>query len=63
MNTLFRKLTKDKKGATAIEYGLICALIVIAAIGAIHALAGTTIGMWADVSSKTHDAMQKSGGS
>ena len=30
----FLKLIKDKKGATAIEYGLIAALIAVAAIAA-----------------------------
>ena len=30
----FRKLLKDSKGATAIEYGLIAALIAVAAIAA-----------------------------
>lgn len=34
----FRKLIKDKKGATAIEYGLIAALIAVAAIGAMSSL-------------------------
>jgi len=29
-----RKMLKDSKGATAIEYGLIAALIAVAAIGA-----------------------------
>ncbi len=38
MNFL-RKLRKDEKGATAIEYGLIAALIAIAAITAM-----TTVG-------------------
>ena len=31
---LFRKMFADKKGATAIEYGLIAALIAVAAVGA-----------------------------
>ncbi|HWU92313.1 MAG TPA: Flp family type IVb pilin [Sphingomicrobium sp.] len=31
----FLKLIKNEKGATAIEYGLIAALIAVAAIGAI----------------------------
>ena len=31
---MFRKLIKNVKGATAIEYGLIAALIAVAAIGA-----------------------------
>jgi len=34
----FRKLTADKRGATAIEYGLIAALIAVAAIGAMSTL-------------------------
>ena len=29
-----RKMIKDNKGATAIEYGLIAALIAVAAVGA-----------------------------
>ena len=33
-----RKLIKDKKGATAIEYGLIAALIAVAAIAAMGSL-------------------------
>lgn len=37
MNTLARFL-KDEEGATAIEYGLIAALISVAAIGAMTAL-------------------------
>lgn len=36
----FFKLLKDSKGATAIEYGLIAALIAIAAIGAMSSLGG-----------------------
>ena len=33
-----RKLAADKRGATAIEYGLIAALIAVAAIGAMSAM-------------------------
>jgi pilus assembly protein Flp/PilA len=36
----FRKLLKDSKGATAIEYGLIAALIAVAAISAMTTLGG-----------------------
>ena len=34
MLSIFRKLLKDEQGATAIEYGLIAALISVAAITA-----------------------------
>ncbi|MDX3909714.1 MAG: Flp family type IVb pilin [Sphingobium sp.] len=35
-----RKMIKDNKGATAIEYGLIAALIAVAAITAMSSLGG-----------------------
>ena len=38
---LFRKLMKNEKGATAIEYGLIAALISVALVGAASSLGGT----------------------
>jgi pilus assembly protein Flp/PilA len=34
----FVKLLKNEKGATAIEYGLIAALIAVAAIGAMQSV-------------------------
>ena len=37
MRNLF-KLIRDNKGATAIEYGLIAALIAVAAIGAMQGI-------------------------
>ncbi len=40
---MIRKIFTNKKGATAIEYGLIAALIAVAAIGAMSAL-GTKLG-------------------
>jgi pilus assembly protein Flp/PilA len=45
----FAKLVRDKKAATAIEYGLIVALIVIAMIGGLKIFAGSTISMWNSV--------------
>ena len=38
-----RKMLKNEKGATAIEYGLIAALIAVAAIGAMTSL-GSKLG-------------------
>lgn len=45
MNIL-KKLYRSEQGATAVEYGLILALIAIAAIVAISGLANTTGNMW-----------------
>jgi len=39
----FFNLIRDDKGATAIEYGLIAALIAVAAIGAMQGI-GTKLG-------------------
>jgi len=36
--TIFTKLLRDEQGATAIEYGLIAALIAVAAITAMQSL-------------------------
>jgi pilus assembly protein Flp/PilA len=42
LNALLTKLLRDESGATAIEYGLIAALIAVAAIAAMQ-LVGTSL--------------------
>ncbi len=44
-----RALARDRRGATAVEYGLIASLIVIVMLAALIQLAGTTVGMWNNV--------------
>jgi pilus assembly protein Flp/PilA len=51
-----RRLGADRRGATAIEYGLICALIVIAMIGGLHTLAGGSSSMWGKVRTAVDNA-------
>jgi pilus assembly protein Flp/PilA len=46
IRTILRKLRADERGATAIEYGLICALIAVAIISALEGLGGGVGGMW-----------------
>lgn len=43
-------LLRDERGATAIEYGLIASLIVIAIIASLNTFANTTVDMWNRVS-------------
>ena len=45
-----RMLWADTRGATAIEYGLIAALIILAMIGGLSTLGGGSGGMWTDLS-------------
>ncbi|HEX6742128.1 MAG TPA: Flp family type IVb pilin [Sphingomicrobium sp.] len=52
-----RRLRSDKRGATAIEYGLIAALIVIAMMAGLASLGGGMGGMW----TKINTAVQSSG--
>ena len=51
-----RTLSANQRGATAIEYGLICALIVIAMMGGLQALGGGVSGSWGTLSNKIQNA-------
>lgn len=42
MNNLFARFVRDESGATAIEYGLIAALIAVVIIGALQTI-GTNL--------------------
>ena len=46
IRTILRKFRADERGATAIEYGLICSLIVIAMIAGLSTLGGGVNGKW-----------------
>ena len=50
LNKLLKAILEDRSGATAVEYGLIVALIVIAMIAALNTFANETISMWDRVS-------------
>lgn len=56
MINLLRRIGKSRKGATAVEYGLILALIVLTMFAALKGLANTTTGMWNNVSEKVQNA-------
>ncbi|MDP5281097.1 Flp family type IVb pilin [Sphingomonas sp. DG1-23] len=49
-------LIRDSKAATAVEYGLICALIVLAIMAALLALGSVTSDIWENVSNKVQTA-------
>jgi pilus assembly protein Flp/PilA len=49
MSTI-RKFVKDESGATAIEYGLIAALVSVAIIGVLSTLGGNLKGTFQSVS-------------
>jgi pilus assembly protein Flp/PilA len=54
--TLFRNILNDQEGATAIEYGLIAALIAVAAITAMGALGNSLSNTFSLVSTRMNNA-------
>ena len=57
IRTTFRRLRSDKRGATAIEYGLIAALIAVAIIGSLQTLGGGAGGMWGGIGNEVDQVM------
>lgn len=56
MNKFFKSLWKDESGATAIEYGLLAALIAVAIIGIVSSLGGELTETFTSVESAMNDA-------
>lgn len=52
-----RRLLTDQKGATAIEYGLIASLIIVAMMGGLQALGGGAGGMWTRINTNLANVM------
>ena len=50
------RLLSDSRGATAVEYGLIIAMVVLAMLVALNSVANVTIGMWGNVSTRVVNA-------
>ena len=44
--SLIKRLFRDTRAASAVEYGLIISMIVLAMVGAIQGVAAETISMW-----------------
>ncbi len=57
MYLVLKNLLKDESGATAIEYGLIAALVSVAAIGALTAMGTSLESMFTTVSDSLETAV------
>ncbi len=57
VRAMLRKLGADQRGATAIEYGLIAALIVIAMMAGLQSMGGGVGGMWGRLGTATNTYM------
>jgi pilus assembly protein Flp/PilA len=56
MRKLFKAIATDISGATAVEYGLILAMIFLAMVVAVQNFGNTTITMWNNVADKMDKA-------
>ena len=52
----FSSIFKDERAATAVEYGLILAMIFLAMCGALGLVATETIDMWTDVAGQVQNS-------
>ncbi len=59
MLKVFRAFSKDESGATAIEYGLIAALVSVAAIGALTAMGDSLSTMFSTVATALSTAVSR----
>ena len=56
MRNLIKRIASDISGATAVEYGLILALIFLAMLAAVQNFGNQTISMWNKVGTKMDEA-------
>lgn len=52
MRDFFTSLARDTRGATAIEYGLIISLVILAIMASMQLMATNIINVWNDIASK-----------
>jgi pilus assembly protein Flp/PilA len=56
MKKFLQRMLRDQRGITAIEYGLILALVALAIMSALNGFASATIDMWDNVADKVVNA-------
>lgn len=59
---IIKRFMKDESGATAIEYGLIAALVSVAAIVALKAMGASLSSMFTNVSTELESAVTGTAG-
>jgi pilus assembly protein Flp/PilA len=61
MKAFLNSLRQDTRGTSAIEYGIICAMVVIAIVSAVRGLGSQNGGVWANIATKATNAMDAVG--
>ncbi len=60
MLKILKRFVRNEEGATAIEYGLIAALVAVAAIGALESMGGSLSGAFTEVGDQLDAAVTES---
>jgi pilus assembly protein Flp/PilA len=56
MRKLLKAIASDISGATAVEYGLILAMVFLAMLAAVQNFGNTSIAMWNNIADKVKSA-------
>jgi len=59
---LLGRLIRAEDGLAAVEYGLICCLIVVAMVAALNTMANAVQMTWGTVNTQTQNAVQQAAG-
>jgi pilus assembly protein Flp/PilA len=62
MKSLLKKLFQDATGTSAVEYGLICAMLVLAMLTALQGVSNESNLTWSSISEKTRTAIDSANG-
>ena len=57
MKKLVSAMIRDERGATAVEYGLICSLIVMAMLVGLQGLGNSSQSTWSNIQTRTEIAV------
>lgn len=57
MKAFLKFLRQDTRGTSAVEYSIICAMIVIAIVSAVRGLGDQNAGVWGGFAGKATNAM------
>lgn len=58
VNGLMSRFVCDRRGTTAVEYGLIALLVAVGLLAGLRALGSANSGSWGDTSTKVTGAMK-----
>ncbi len=59
MFRILQELARDRRGATAIEYGLLLLVMAVGIMGSLSGFADASTTMWNDVRDKSQEAIDK----